>query len=142
MITTKSLINPQSCEFVKAFLYEKSCQKISYNKMLESYKGTFGYKENMNIDISEIRRQLEPIKKLIQKLGKSNPTRKEEFLSWFAVTKWETIKQSEKEKHCVPLLSMFVKAFISSEHDACFTSASKFTQLQFLKKTPIDLVFL
>ena len=128
MITTKSLLNPQSCEFVKAFLYEKSYQKISYNKMLESYKGTFGYKENMNIDVSEIRRQLEPIKNLNQKLGKSNPTRKEEFLSWFTVTKWETIKQSEKDKHRVPLLSMFVKAFITTEHVACFTSASKFTQ--------------
>ena len=128
MITTKSLLNPQSCENVKAFLYEKTCQKISYYKMLESYKGTFGYKENMNIDVSQIRRQLEPIKKLIQKLGKSNRTRKEEFLSWFTVTKWETIKQSEKDKHCVPLLSMFVKAFITTEHVACFTSASKFTQ--------------
>ena len=53
----------------------------------------------MNIDISEIRRPLEPIKKLIQKLGKYDPTRKEEFLSWFTVTKWETIEQSEKDKH-------------------------------------------
>ena len=47
---------------------------------------------------------MEPIKKLIQKLGKSDPTKKEEFLSWFAVTKWETIKQSGKDKlsayHC------------------------------------------
>ena len=82
----------------------------------------------MNIDISEIKRQLQPFKKLLQKLGKSNPTRKEGFLSWFTVTKWETIKQSEKDKHCVPLLSIFVKAFISTEHVACFTSASKFTQ--------------
>ena len=79
MITTKSLLNPQSCGFVKAFLYEKSCQKSSYKEILESYKRTFGYKENMNIDISEIKRRLEPIKKLIQKLGKSNFTRKEEF---------------------------------------------------------------
>ena len=94
MITTKSLLNPKSCGFVKAFLYEKSCQKSSYNEILESYKVTFGDKENIKIDISEIRRRLEPIKKLIQKLGKSDPTRKEEFLSWFAVTKWETIKQS------------------------------------------------
>ena len=97
MITTKSLLNPQSCGFVKAFLYEKSCQKSSYKEILESYKRTFGHKENMNIDISEIRRRLEPIKKLIQKLGKSDSTRKEEFLSWFTVTKWETIKQSVKK---------------------------------------------
>ena len=99
MITTKSLLNPQSCGFVKAFLYEKSCQKSSYKEILESYKRTFGHKEKMNIHISEIRRRLEPIKKLIQKLGKSDSTRKEEFLSWFTVTKWETIKQSEKDKH-------------------------------------------
>ena len=81
MITTKSLLNPQSCGFVKAFLYEKSCQKSSYKEILESYKRTFGHKENMNTDISEIRRRVEPIKKLIQKLGKSDSTRKEEFLS-------------------------------------------------------------
>ena len=99
MITIKSLLNPQSCGFVKAFLYEKSCQKSNYKEILESYKRTFGDQENMNIDISEIRRQLGPIKKLIQKLGKSDPTRKEEFLSWFAITKWETIKQSEKDKN-------------------------------------------
>ena len=111
MITTKSLLNPKSCRFVKVFLYEKSCQKSSYNEILESYKGTFSDKENMNIDISEIRRRLEPIKKLIQKLGKSDPTRKEEFLSWFTVTKWETIKQSEKDKHsayhCYQCLSKY-----------------------------------
>ena len=111
MITTKSLLNPKSCGFVKAFLYEKSCQKSSYNEILESYKVTFGDKENIKIDISEIRRRLEPIKKLIQKLGKSDPTRKEEFLSWFAVTKWETIKQSEKDKHsayhCYQCLSKY-----------------------------------
>ena len=53
----------------------------------------------MNIVISEIRRRLEPIVKLIQKLGKSYPTRKEELFSWFTVTKWESVKQSEKEKH-------------------------------------------
>ena len=109
MITTKSLLNPKSCGFVKAFLYEKSCQKSSYNEILESM--TFGDKENIKIDISEIRRRLEPIKKLIQKLGKSDPTRKEEFLSWFAVTKWETIKQSEKDKHsayhCYQCLSKY-----------------------------------
>ena len=81
IITTKSLLNPKSCGFVKAFLYEKSCQKSSYNEILEPYKGTFGDKENMNIDISEIRRRLELIKKLIQKLGKSDPTRREEYLS-------------------------------------------------------------
>ena len=51
MITTKGLLNPQLCGFVKAFLYEKSCQKSNYNEILESYKKTFGYKENMNIDI-------------------------------------------------------------------------------------------
>ena len=109
MITTKSLLNPKSCGFVKAFLYEKSYQKSSYNEILESM--TFGDKENIKIDISEIRRRLEPIKKLIQKLGKSDPTRKEEFLSWFAVTKWETIKQSEKDKHsayhCYQCLSKY-----------------------------------
>ena len=99
MLTTKSLLNPQSCGFAKAFLYETSCQKCSYNKILESYKETFGDKENMNIDISEIRKRLEPMKKLIQKLGKSDPIRKEQFLSWFTVTTWETIKQSEKDKH-------------------------------------------
>ena len=111
MITTKSLLNPKSCGFVKAFLYEKSCQKSRYNKILESYKGTFGDKENIKIDISEIRRRLEPIKKIIQKLGKSDPTRKEEFLSWFTVTEWETIKQSEKDKrsayHCYQCLSKY-----------------------------------
>ena len=53
----------------------------------------------MDIDISEIRRRLEPVKKLIQKLRKPDPTRKEEFLTWFTVAKWETIKQSEKNKH-------------------------------------------
>ena len=53
----------------------------------------------MNIVISEIRRRLELIVKLIQKLGKSYPTRKEELFSWFTVTKWELVKQSEKDKH-------------------------------------------
>ena len=130
MITTKSLLNPKSCGFVKAFLYEKSCQKSSYNKILESCKGTFGDKENIKIDISEIRRRLEPIKKIIQKLGKSDPTRKEEFLSWFTVTKWKTIKQSEKDKHsayhCYQCLSKY-SSLISQQH-ACFMSASQFTQ--------------
>ena len=55
--------------------------------------------KKMNIVISEIRRRLEPIVKLIQKLGKSYPTRKEELFSWFTVTKWESVKQSEKDKH-------------------------------------------
>ena len=79
MVTTKSLLNPKSCGFVKAFLYEKSCQKCSYNEILESYKGTFGDKENIKIDISEIRRQLEPIKKLIQKLEIQIPLGKRNF---------------------------------------------------------------
>ena len=65
MKTIKSLLNPQTCECVKAFLYEKSWQKSNYKEILESYKRTFGGKENMNIDISEIKRPLEPIKKLI-----------------------------------------------------------------------------
>ena len=65
MTATKSLLNPQSCGFVKAFLSEKSCQKSSHKEILESYKRTFGDKENMNIDISEIMRRLESIKKLI-----------------------------------------------------------------------------
>ena len=82
MITIKSLLDRQSCGFVKAFLYLKSCQKSSYKEILEWYKRTFGDKENMNIDISKIRRRLEPIKSLIEKLGKSDPTRKEEFLSF------------------------------------------------------------
>ena len=43
----------------------KSCRKSSYNEILESYKSTFGGKENMNIGSSEIKRRLEPIKKLI-----------------------------------------------------------------------------
>ena len=111
MITTKGLLNPKSCGFLKAFFYEKSCQESNYNEILESYKGTLGDKENMNIDISEIRRRLESIKKLIQKLGKSNPTRKDEFWSWFTVTKWETIKQSEKDQHsayhCYQCLSKY-----------------------------------
>ena len=76
-----------------AFLYEKSCQKSSNKEILESHKMTFGDKDNMNTDISDIRWRLGLIKKLIQKLGKSDRTRKEEFLSWFIVTKWETIKQ-------------------------------------------------
>ena len=80
-------------------MYEKSCKKSNYKEILESYKRTFGDKVNMKIDIFEIRRRLEPIKKLIQTLGKSDPTRKEELLSWFTVSKWETIKQSEKDKH-------------------------------------------
>ena len=99
MITTKSLLNPQSCGFVKAFLYEISCQKSNCKEILKSNKRTFGDKENMNIDISEIRRRMEPTKKLIQKFGKFDPTRKEEFLSWFTVTKWEAIKQSEKKRY-------------------------------------------
>ena len=82
MITIKSLLDPQSCGFVKALLYLKSCQKSSYKEILELYKRTFGDKENMNIDISKIRRWLEPIKNHIQKLAKSDPTRKEEFLSF------------------------------------------------------------
>ena len=73
--------------------------KSNYKEILESHKRTFSGKESMNIDISEIRRRLEPIKKLIQKLGKSDPTRKEQFLSWFTVSKWGTIKKSEKDKH-------------------------------------------
>ena len=56
MKTTKSLLNPQSCGFVRVFFYEKSCQKSSYNKILESCKRTFSGKENMNTNISEIRR--------------------------------------------------------------------------------------
>ena len=74
-------------------------KKSSYSEILKSYKERFGDKENMNIDISEIRRRLEPIKNIIQKLGKSDPTRKKEFLSCFTVIKWEIIKQSEKDKH-------------------------------------------
>ena len=86
-------------------------KKSSYSEILKSYKGTFGDKENMNIDISEIRRRLAPIQNIIQKLGKSDPTRKEEFLSWFTVIKWEIIKQSEKDKHsayhCYQCLSKY-----------------------------------
>ena len=82
MITIKSLLDPQSCRFVKAFLYLKSCQKSSFKEILELYKRTFDDKENMNIDISKIRRRLEPIKNLIQKLGKSDHTTKEESLSF------------------------------------------------------------
>ena len=82
MITIKSLLDPQSCGFVKALLYLKSCQKSSYKEILELYRRTFGDKENMNIDISKIRWELEPIKNHIQKLAKSDPTRKEEFLSF------------------------------------------------------------
>ena len=53
----------------------------------------------MNINIFEITRRLEPIKKLIQKLGKYDPFKKQEFLSWFTVTKWETVNQRDKDKH-------------------------------------------
>ena len=74
-------------------------KKRNYKEILESYKKTFGDQENMNSDISEIRQRLRPIDKLIQKLGKSDPTTKEEFLSWFTITEWETLKQSEKDKH-------------------------------------------
>ena len=79
MITAKSLLKPQSCGFVKAFLYEKSCQKSSYNEILESYKGTFGDKENMNIDISEIRRRLEPIESSLKSLKNLIPLGKRNF---------------------------------------------------------------
>ena len=45
----------------------------------------------MSIDIHKIRRRLDPIENFSRKHGKSDHNRKVQVLSWFTVTKRETI---------------------------------------------------
>ena len=80
MASVKSLLNPGACGFIKAFLYEKSCDKQTYNEMHDSCNRSFDIKRNMLVEIEEVRRRLSKLKKCVQKLGKDSPAKKDEFL--------------------------------------------------------------
>ena len=96
-----SLLNPTSCGFIKAFLYNKSTySRISHADLLQSYNDIYtNDNKKMEIKQEEIVRRLGPLKKLIQKLGKTFPNKKKDFLEWFSSEEWGQLTAVEKSKH-------------------------------------------
>ena len=104
MASVKSLLNPGACGFIKAFLYEKSCDKQTYSEMHNSCNKIFDINKNMLVEIEEIRRRLSKLKKCIQKLGKDSPAKKDEFLVlFFKFIVGEITCQRKEKTLCLPL---------------------------------------
>ena len=51
MASVKILLNPGTCGFIKAFLYEKSCDKQTYSEMHDSCNRNFDISKNMLVEI-------------------------------------------------------------------------------------------
>ena len=99
MASVKSLLNPGAFGFIKAFLYEKSCDKQTCSEMHNSCHKIFDINKNMLVEIEEIRRRLSKLKKCVQRLGKDAPAIKDEFLGFFSNSKWEKLHIKEKKRH-------------------------------------------
>lgn len=98
MSTSQSLLHPNACGFIKAFLYINS--RKAYDELYTAYNDTFrNNNPKMEIKIEELRRRLDPVKKIMQKLGKTSPSKKEDYLSWFSVKEWENLSSLDKMKH-------------------------------------------
>ena len=114
MASVKSLLNPGACGFIKAFLYEKSCDKQTYSEIHNSCNKIFDINKNMLVEIEEIRRRLSKLKKCIQKLGKDSPAKKDEFLFFFQIQSGRNyISKKRKDTLLTIVLSVYLSIPIS-----------------------------